>query len=484
MKKLLLLLTVLLALHGGAAAQTPADSSVLKLWLHRDQPARAPGNGNPLLPGYYADPTIVEDRGTYYVYATSDLTDWNGINRMAAWTSTDFVHWQCQYLNWPTKAQCTSPTSQTAGVWAPSVVRAPNGKFYMYVSVGEEIWVGVADAPLGPWRNARPDGQPLVRYKSFFFVETIDAECFIDDDGQAYLYWGSSYSDFDIEGRCLGVKLRPNMITFDGEPHDVTPPHYFEAPYMLRRNGQYYFSYSWGHTWDKTYQVRYATGPTPFGPWTEGLMRPILGTNPTDPTILSTGHHTLLRKGNDTYILYHRFNTVDDYDIAAKLRQVCADKLRYNPDGSIQRVVTTHVGIGALGPVAERKNLAARAPTTSSADLSAKTRASYATDENNGTLWIGPPGPTAWLTVDLGAVRPVREVAFYPEFPIYTYQYQVLTSPDNRTWTAVGSQTSTPALAAPLTVALPAAARARYVRVQLNQVKNGPRPGIWEVQVY
>ena len=191
MKKLLLLLTTLLALRGGAAAQTPADSSVLRLWSHRDQPARAPGNGNPLLPGYYADPTIIEDRGTYYVYATSDLTDWNGISRMAAWTSTDFVHWQCQYLNWPTKAQCTSPTSQTAGVWAPSVVKAPNGKFYMYVSVGEEIWVGVADAPLGPWRNARPDGQPLIRYKSFYFVETIDAECFIDDDGQAYLYWGS-----------------------------------------------------------------------------------------------------------------------------------------------------------------------------------------------------------------------------------------------------------------------------------------------------
>ena len=215
------------------------------------------------------------------------------------------------------------------------------------------------------------------------------------------------------------------------------------------------------------------------------MMRPILGTNPTDPTILSTGHHTLLRKGPDTYILYHRFNTVDDYDIAAKLRQVCADRLLYNPDGSIQRVVTTHVGVGPLGPVAEkRRNLAARAPTTSSADLSPKTRASYATDENNGTLWIGQPGPTAWLTVDLGAVRPVREVAFYPEFPIYTYHYQVLTSPDNRTWTVVGSQTSTPALAAPLTVALPTAARARYVRVQLNQVKNGPRPGIWEVQVY
>ncbi len=483
MKMVFFCLAALLAGSFRARAQAPADSSVLRLWHHPDKPFNAPGNGNPLLPGYYADPTIIEDQGTYYLYATSDLTDWTGINRLAAWTSTDFVNWQCQYLSWPTKAQCGSSTSQTAGVWAPSVVKAPNGKFYMYVSVGEEIWVGVADAPLGPWRNARPDGQPLIRHKAFFFVETIDAECFIDDDGQAYLYWGSSHSDFDIEGRCLAVKLKPDMITFDGEPRDVTPPHYFEAPYMHKRNGQYYFSYSWGKTWDKTYQVRYSTGPTPFGPWTEGMMRPILGTNPTDPTILSTGHHTLLHRGTDTYILYHRFNTVNEYNISAKLRQVAADPLRYNPDGSMQRVVTTHVGVGPLGPLPKRQNLAYRAPVTSSGDLDAKTKASYATDENNGTLWIGQPGPSAWLTVDLGTAKPVREVAIYPEFPIYRYDFEVLTSSDNRTWTSAGRQASPPAVASPLTVALPPT-KARYVRVQLTPRAGGPRAGVWEVKVY
>ena len=72
---------------------------------------------------------------------------------------------------------------------------------------------------------------------------------------------------------------------------------------------------------------------------------------------------------------------MNEYDISAKLRQVAADKLLYNPDGSIQRVVTTHVGLGALGPPPKRKNLAAGAPTTSSGDLSPKTQARYATDE-------------------------------------------------------------------------------------------------------
>ncbi len=473
-----------LLLLGGAPAATAqlADSSVLKLWQHPDKAHNAPGNGNPLLPGYFADPTILEDRGTFYLYATSDLTKWTDINRLAVWSSTDFVNWQCQYLNWPTRPLCASATATTAGVWAPSVVKAPNGKFYMYVAVGEEIWVGVADAPLGPWRNARPDNQPLVRHKAYYFVQTIDAECFIDDDGQVYLYWGSAYSGYDIEGRCLAVKLKPDMVTFAGPPQDVTPPHYFEAPYMFKRNGTYYFSYSWGHTWDETYQVRYATGPTPLGPWQEGAMRPILGTDEKDQTIKSTGHHTMLKRPDGYYIVYHRFNTLNEYPIAAKLRQVCADQLTFNADGSIQRVVTTHAGVGALGPPTARPNLARGARATSSSDLHPKCKAAYAVDENNGTLWIGGPGLTASLTVDLGAVRPVSEVAVFPEFPIYAYQYQIFTSNDNRAWTLLADRRASQQTGSPLAVARPG--RARYVRVQLHQRKGGPRPGLWEVKVY
>jgi hypothetical protein len=123
------------------------------------------------------------------------------------------------------------------------------------------------------------------------------------------------------------------------------------------------------------------------------------------------------------------------------------------------------------------------APTTSSGDLDPKTKASYATDENNGTPWIGKPGPTAWLIVDLGTAKPLKEVAIYPEYPIYTYQFEVSTSNDNRTWTSAGRQTSTPAVASPLTVVLPAT-KARYVRVQLTQRTGGPRAGLWEVKVY
>jgi arabinoxylan arabinofuranohydrolase len=255
------------------------DNATLKNWTNNDLQYNSPQTGNPILPGYYADPTIIEDNGIFYIYATSDLTSWDAITKMGVWSSTDLKNWKCQYLNWPTKEQCVSNTGRPDGVWAPSVVKGTNGKFYMYVTVGREIWVGMADQPLGPWKNARKDNSPLIRHKEYFYVETIDGECFIDDDGQAYLYWGSSDSGLDIEGRCLAVKLNADMASFSETPVDVTPPHYFEAPYMLKRNGKYYFMYSWGHTWDKTYQVRYSTGDTPYGPWKEGMLRPIVTTH-------------------------------------------------------------------------------------------------------------------------------------------------------------------------------------------------------------
>lgn len=412
-----------------------ADNPILRNWTHHDSKYNDPQNGNPVLPGYYADPTIIEDKGVFYIYATSDLTSWDAITKLGVWSSSDLKNWKCQYLNWPTKAQCVSNTGRPDGIWAPSVIKGTNGKFYLYVTVGREISVGVAETPTGPWRNARSDNQPLIRHKEYYYVETIDAECFIDDDGQAYLYWGSSDSGLDIEGRCLALKLNADMASFNGSPVDVTPPHYFEAPYMLKRNGVYYLMYSWGHTWDKTYQVRYATGDTPFGPWKEGMVRPILVANETGGRITSTGHNTILKLDGKYYIVYHRFNTLNDYNISAKLRQVCADELTFNPDGSIQHVIATNKGRWPVLKSHERKNLAFEAKVQSSSDLSTCCKASYVNDENNGTLWIGGKSAMEWITLDLEEKQSISEVDVYPEFPIYAYKYKIEFSDNGKTWT-------------------------------------------------
>jgi beta-xylosidase len=471
-----------LLIAANSFGQNP-DQSVINLWTKKDLKFDSPKTGNPLLPGYYADPSILADNGTFYIYATSDMSSWNDINKMAIWSSIDFVNWTCSYLNWPTKEQCISITGTPSGVWAPSVIKATNGKFYMYVTVGQEIWVGVADSPTGPWKNAKADNSPLVRRKEYFYVETIDAECFVDDDGQAYLYWGSSDSGRDIEGRCLGVKLNSDMVSFAAMPQDVTPPHYFEGPYMFKKNGAYYFSYSWGKTWDETYQIRYATGPTPFGPWKEGMVRPILGTDDGDNKIKSTGHHTVLKFDGKYYIVYHRFNTLDKYDISQKLRQVAVDALNFNSNGSLQRVVTTHKGVGALQPVNMKSNLAFAANITSSSDLdTVLTKANFAIDENNGSLWIGGKYAQEWLQLDLGAVKSFNEIVIFVEFPIKAYQYKIEVSEDNNNWKLSDDQWENTKIGSPMITE--AKLKARYIRIILRNEKQNPRPGIWEIKIY
>lgn len=292
---------------------------------------------NPICSGYYADPTIIKYRDTFYIYATVD--PWGG-KELGVILTKDFLHFETRHINWPTKKDCTSSTSRESMVWAPSIRRAANGKFYLYVAVGSEIWVGVSDHPLGPWKNAKDNNNPLVRASQFPGVHNIDPDCFIDTDGSSYLYWGSGFNW--INGHCMAVRLKKDMVSFDGEPVDITPPHYFEAPHMVKRKGKYYLMYSYGKAIDPTYQIRYSTGDTPFGPWTEGKDDPILSTS-DDSTTIGPGHHTIFQENGQYYILYHRIHPQNKEFV---LRELCIDSLGFDASGNILRIQPR--GISAL----------------------------------------------------------------------------------------------------------------------------------------
>jgi beta-xylosidase len=282
---------------------------------------------NPIIDGYFADPTIVKYEGVYYIYATID--PWGG-DELAVLATKDFRTFERKHINWPTKKACTSPTSWETMVWAPSVVKAKNSRFYMYVSVGSEVWAGTSERPLGPWKNAKTDGSPLISSKAFPGFHMIDAECFIDEDGQVYLYWGSGLNW--VNGKCFAVKLKNDMISFDGDPQDITPPNYFEAPFMMKRNGTYYLMYSEGKAIDPTYKIRYSTSKNPFGPWVEGDNSPILSTT-ADSITYGPGHHTVFSENGQDYILYHRIKPQKESYV---LRQLCIDSLNFDTKGNIK----------------------------------------------------------------------------------------------------------------------------------------------------
>lgn len=285
---------------------------------------------NPILDGYFADPSIINHEGKYYIYATID--PWGG-EELAVFETSDFKEFKQKHINWPTKEACTSPTSGNDMVWAPSVIQGVDGMFYMYVSVGNEIWVGIADHPLGPWKNAKDDETPLIPGDMILGYHMIDAECFIDDDNQAYLYWGSGLNW--VDGKCFMVPLASNMVDFLQEPVDVTPPNYFEGPVMMKKNSTYYLMYSNGKAIDHTYNVRYATANSPWGPFEEGINSPILKTS-ADSTTYGPGHHCVFSHDGQDYILYHQiFPQKEDY----VLRQLCLDSLNFDAEGNIKMVI-------------------------------------------------------------------------------------------------------------------------------------------------
>ena len=284
---------------------------------------------SPLIDGLFADPSVIVHDGYFYIYATID--PWGG-NELAVHKTADMKNFERIELNWPTKMQCTSPTSNEHTVWAPSVVKGTDGKFYMYVSVGSEVWVGKADKPEGPWHNPLGN-KPLVPFDFREGVHEIDAEAFIDDDGQAYLYWGSGW-DW-INGHCLVAKLNDDMCSFDGEVKDITPDGYFEAPFMVKNNGKYYLMYSDGKCINDTYKVRYAIGDNPYGPFEQAVNSPILQSNP-EKGVYGPGHHCVLKYKNHWYMFYHRHAL--PYDPSELTRQICVDEMEFDKNGLINKI--------------------------------------------------------------------------------------------------------------------------------------------------
>ena len=286
---------------------------------------------NPIIQtNYTADPAPMVYNGKVYLYTSHDEDDstWFTMDDWRLYTTEDMVNW----TDHGTVLSYKDFDWAQRNAWAP-VTTERDGKFYMYVPITDRngkngIGVAVADSPYGPFVD--PLGKPLIQESQ----ADIDPAVFIDDDGQAYLYWGSGL-DW-VNGHCFVVKLNDDMITFDGEIKDVTPANYFEAPLMIKRDGTYYLMYSDGKVIEDTYKVRYATGNNPYGPFTEASNSPILSTE-TDSITYSPGHHTVFNKNGQDYILYHRHsaNSPNSEDL---LRELCVDSLNFTADGLIETV--------------------------------------------------------------------------------------------------------------------------------------------------
>lgn len=380
---------------------------------------------NPIIPGYFADPSLVQHDGKFYLYVTAE--PWGG-DFLACWESSDFQNWTFHKLNWPTKDACTSLLSNENMVWAPSVIKKDDN-FYMYVSVGSEIWCGVADNPLGPWENMLED-KPMIPYDTTKYYHVIDAEVFIDEDGKTYLYWGSGWEW--INGHCFAAELNDDMSSFKSNPVEVTPSHYFEAPLMIKCNNKYYLTYSEGKTIEDTYEVRYAVGESPYGPFSEAENSPILKTD-KNLDVYGPGHHTTFSFQGKNYMLYHRHRL--PFQAGTAYRQICITEYEIDTiNQQIKNIIPAKAQLFPNLKNAKDTNMSAKSIKSSSkfADYTAIENLS---DNNYGTRWQAADDDSdIWIEAEFKPNTYIQSIGIRFEYPWKTYYPKIEVSSDGQNW--------------------------------------------------
>jgi beta-xylosidase len=284
-------------------------------------------SNNPVIPGWYADPEAHVYNGRYYIYPTYSAP-YGKQTFFEAFSSPDLVHWHREGRILDFK---DIPWSTNKAAWAPTVIER-DGTYFMYFSAGDGAGIGVATAksPAGPFKDAL--GKPLIK-EYINGAQPIDANAFIDDDGQAYLYYGG-WQHANV------VKLSRDMLRTEGEFKEITPEHYVEGPFMLKRNGTYYFMWSEGGWGNDSYGVAYAKAKSPLGPFVRAGK--ILGTDPA--VAKGAGHHSVFKipGTEDYYISYHR-RPLEETD--ANHRVVCIDRLYFDKNGDILPIKQTFEGV-------------------------------------------------------------------------------------------------------------------------------------------
>jgi hypothetical protein len=286
--------------------------------------------GNPFVSGWYADPDVAVYNNTYWVFPTSSRP-YDEQTYLDAFSSTDLITW----TKHPNVLTTATVSWARRAVWAPAPVTR-NGKYYLYFGANDiqnnsqsgGIGVGVADRPEGPYSDAI--GRPLISQ----FVngaQPIDQDVFIDDDGQAYMYYGGW-------GHANVVKLNSDMTSLgrfaDGSTYkEITPSNYTEGSQMFKRGGKYYLMWSEGYWGGPDYSVSYAMSSSPTGPFNK--ISKVLTQDSSVAT--GSGHNAVINvPGTDIwYIVYHR-RPLSETD--ANHRQLAYDRMTFNGDGTIQPV--------------------------------------------------------------------------------------------------------------------------------------------------
>ncbi|RAW00762.1 glycoside hydrolase family 43 protein [Pseudochryseolinea flava] len=281
-------------------------------------------NGNPIIRHKFtSDPTVLVHNDRVYVYTGHDeaplrypgyvLTEW------LCFSSDDLQTWDEHPIDF-------SPSNfswAARDAFASKIIHR-DGKFYFYVSLtnrsgGEAIGVAVADNPTGPFIDAR--GTPLVTTSHLVYGgRNFDPSVIIDDDGQAFLFWGK-----DV---CYYAPLKTNMIEMAGAVQTIALPKFQEGVHLHKREEWFYLCYGY----DMPEKVAYAMSRHIHGPWEfKGILNEV-------PVNCETNRPAIVDFKGVPYFFYHNGALANG---GSYRRSLCVDRLYYNADGTMKKVLMT-----------------------------------------------------------------------------------------------------------------------------------------------
>ncbi|MDR3235915.1 MAG: family 43 glycosylhydrolase [Prevotellaceae bacterium] len=282
---------------------------------------------NPISPAgvYIADPTArVDSDGKMYIYGSLDESCERYCSpRYHVLSSSDLRHWQLHENTF--RSDDAGAAAAGHSLYAPDMIYRDSTYYLYYCLDNGGEGVAVSGSPAGVFRHG----------KTMEGISGIDPTVFIDDDGQAYYYWG--------QFAAKGARLHRDMTSIDRSSITgnllTEQEHFFhEGGFMFKRHGIYYFVYAHIGRQDRPTCIGYATSRTPLGPFAYGGV--IIDNAGADPAAWNN-HGSVVEFRGQWYVLYHRPTHGCD-----KMRRACIEPITFRPDGSIAEAPMTSQGAG------------------------------------------------------------------------------------------------------------------------------------------
>lgn len=471
-------------------------------------------NFNPIIPDNIADPSISKFGDTYYLYGTTDID--RGLEEMGppvVWKSKDFVNWSFEgtildEIDWNKPYIHTDKEGRKRygyyRYWAPGRAIKKGNLYYLFPTIVSPdgkgpVYTLVSESPDGPFRFQNGDGLfwgevPNGKQLSQPFVPDIDVEPFVDDNGKNYVYWRhrkAAQVDSDFS------QIQGDIITI---PTKRTA--YSEGPTLFKRKGVYYYVYTQGG--GENYRNAYMMSKK--GPLT-GFEAPkgndVFISSSLENGVWGPGHGNVFYDADsDSYIFVYL-----EFGEGSTTRQVFADKMEFNSDGTIKTIVPGFKGVGYLKNAPDtRINLALNTKVTASSYkkerlstekvetnqnnpapdegtvvLASRTftyEPHNAVDGSNGTRWVASgDDKVPSFTLDFDEVITINRCEMAFTHPAFGHAWILEKSLNGKQWQVCGMQDGLVARSPHLATEI---GEARYLRVKI--IKGNP--GLWEIKVY